>query len=77
MLYVPVPPSSPLCLHPSLLRSLAPWAESRQNATCAGWQAFPETQTTAALLLLFLLLFPPPPPAPLTNSGRAAWALKN
>lgn len=57
MLYVPAPPSSPLCLLPPLLRSLAPWAESRQNATCAGWQAFPETQTTAALLLLLLLPF--------------------
>lgn len=53
---------SPLLPLPSIflsrlsICSLTPWAESRQNATCAGWQDSPRPRRLMPPLLLFLHL---------------------
>lgn len=68
MLYVLIPPSSPLCFPPLSFCSLAPWVESRQNATCAGWQAFPRPRRLQPPSSYSSSSFFPPPPPPYCSS---------
>lgn len=73
MLYVPAPPSSPLCPPPSPFpRSLGRIQTKRHLCWLANLPRDPDDCSPPPPPP-----FPPPPPAPLTDSGRAAWALKN